>query len=1120
MKEILVQFVLKYGKSEFTFWSSVLETTVESANIGYLNKDNETKIAGYDNIIIEERFSSADNIESLCKDYAARPPVFLKKDKTFQKGSPYKYCCAELANFYYKKDFQSELAKFFIGAGYRTFSDFNAIQEEVITTIKNIIGIDIIKQQSIPGCISKYQRLPVFQIDANYNADNGRRFVKVMAEEYQSGDVFLIDVEITDDDKVLYRQAKEFSCQTMRMDLPNRNELEDFSDVHFTVLKKDGGSFIRQYEETGLLIRSFNLNFSVGGGSSRLVRNRFLNNKLESVPMREHEHINGMSKKMDWFYLERDYKKALYGKDKEFLESHFFGNDDKGIGRKQFLDWTRNKLQSAGSVIVIDPFFDINGLNDFIACTTAGFKLTLLTTDPNKTKREDANEAKKDDGSALKKHLLDRIYSNFRNADVYFADRKDLHDRFFIIENAEETVCFSMSNSWNGTVNNYSLLVQELSIKEYLAIKDSYAKYFDTEHLQKKHPKKETEDAESCDDKHKEWLDKNTAKAKLNELNEWNSNISNEEFKCSVVQLVNSDLEDYEIVLPCSKKTELVQDIYSLIDECVRTFLTEQKHNFQKSGHCMDGESIEGYGDFDVCFKRTHFYEFMHGYRGLYVKDETYRLLEICFAAKPKAVIDALIKQEQEICVIKATDKDDKQYFVSEITVLTMLSELYLYIADDKDARELSDFANKTDNLYCKAYIANWVISSDMQEDFSKMIEDIQRLGFDKQKVATILSSIYCNKNRFGQDKEKKEEYLSQIEQYVLNNFAADKNALAKFAIRAYILSDNIEIFRLENLLEKHDDVKKEVHKFILLYALQNVPSRKLSEYVEKTSKDIDTSYLSYLMPSNGCGIKKTSSIVDVGKFINIIPYLGKCLNEIARDNSKNKEKLIYKFGLDKNIIFGTFDYRSDMEFAYYVLLIIAVSFFMPENNDGKWKDKMLEEFKEISWYVPYMLNTCPNDFYGLSYQFAELYTLLMTGEENKKLLDTVSDINMKLFIAASIPDVLFDESGRVLYKSVLSDYKINDYDNQKSAAYLLNIFIRLVFIEGAGQNRERSYDILQMIKKLLGALNGKKINEAVDAGIEYAKTGGQEEKGVFSRKLKEVYWPYSAVYFAEEYGK
>ena len=107
-----------------------------------------------------------------------------------------------------------------------------------------------------------------------------------------------------------------------------------------------------------------------------------------------------------------------------------------------------------------------NGFNDFNSCATTYFSLTVLTTDPTKCPRE--NQSDSINVNSL--DLVKTIQSSFQNAKIYYVDRSKLHDRYLIVFDGEETTYFSLSNSWNGTVNNYSLFLYYKSKSEGILI--------------------------------------------------------------------------------------------------------------------------------------------------------------------------------------------------------------------------------------------------------------------------------------------------------------------------------------------------------------------------------------------------------------------------------------------------------------------------------------------------------------------------------------------------------------------------------------------------------------------------------------------------------------------------
>lgn len=107
----------------------------------------------------------------------------------------------------------------------------------------------------------------------------------------------------------------------------------------------------------------------------------------------------------------------------------------------------------------------------------------------------------------------------------------------------------------------------------------------------------------------------------------------------------------------------------------------------------------------------------------------------------------------------------------------------------------------------------------------------------------------------------------------------------------------------------------------------------------------------------------------------------------------------------------------------------------------------------------------------------------------------------------------------------MLDNYRIESNDNQKGIIYLFNIFVRIVFLladKTTSSCADKVRCVLERIRELLGRLNGKGIDAAINAGIEYtmAKSRGEEKSiDTFCKKLHEVYWPCSADYLYKESG-
>jgi hypothetical protein len=123
---------------------------------------------------------------------------------------------------------------------------------------------------------------------------------------------------------------------------------------------------------------------------------------------------------------------------------------NRETGRKFFLEWARKTISRGRRVTIVDPYFDEKGLQDFDACIDTQLKVRILMLDPQNLD---------DDTNAL----LNLIYAALPEAEIYIVD--NIHDRYLVVEEDERTFVYSLSNSWNGTVKNYSLFVQVLNPK-------------------------------------------------------------------------------------------------------------------------------------------------------------------------------------------------------------------------------------------------------------------------------------------------------------------------------------------------------------------------------------------------------------------------------------------------------------------------------------------------------------------------------------------------------------------------------------------------------------------------------------------------------------------------------
>lgn len=1107
--QVKIQFILSHkGTSdEFTFWMCVLDTDVPSIDYDFLTKNTKPMNICVDGFIISTVFSAFDgNING----YIKRNPVFLPVDKNSAKCSPYISSCAELTN-YYATDFSANYVQFLEdieSAIKKEFSEYEKleIQKKSISAIKDIIGIDVLEQESVPGSIAVYRRLPVFTINANYNSERGERYIKVSFNQ-ESGCTYLLEIEIQDDKKILYKQIHELKPNE-KIILPEIKKLEDFGQVHLSIFRQRNtdDSTLETcivYEESGYLIRSFSFGVNTGGGNYKVIQNRFTGKKIEKIALTYHSLTSSRSANFEPYLMEREYKNDFFGKEKKYLESKFFSDNENG--RSSFLDWVRNVLRQAKEVTIIDPFFDMAGFNDFNTCATTYFSLTVLTTDPIKCPRDGQNEEVESS-----ENLVKLITQSFQNAKVYYLDRAKLHDRYLIVSDGEDTTYYNLSNSWNGTVNNYSLFVQELELSIALQVKDCYSKYLDEHYLQKIEIPRVIENK---NDEKKICVSDEDVQRKFSFVQNAKELIKNEDFKGIFSDLFTADyygcekLDEFKLLPLCITKLQLIDDNELFVHSLVSEILEQQKKQFIKEQRFIyNDKSLEEYVDILTCLQLTSNRHFCSGipYYDLKIKYAQYKLLEACFALFPALVIKELCEQEKAICVFNAKLKTEIKYSVSEQIVSYMLSENFRYFPEQK-SDELVDFANNSENLYCKIYIAQWILDSDDKDyNFENKLNSLLNLKLVPNDIAILLGSFCSELLRIESETSRTKKEL--VVSFITKNYAQNKDALIRFALYAYIFSYEIYFEDFRAFTNKNQNVVNELNTIVLLCSLNSVPSKKLSLLLEK---NINKELLSYLPKS-----KENPSITDVGKYLNYIPYIGQSLVEIVKDTPELQKGLMYRFELQPNFIFEINKHPAD-EFDCYVLLIILNALYEMKQQGID----VTSEINSIKWYMPYLLNMHDGDFYGLTFKILDVYATFITDSEKVVLKDKLISEKQKLFLVTTLQDR--DEKTIERIQKLVNDYSFYQYDKTNSIIYLLALFMNLVFYSKAVEvDNTTILKLFSDIKeKFSENIKSKKIQNCVEKGITFYSENTEENKRLFIDEIKSLYCPYTVYKFIEEYN-
>ena len=957
--QVLIQFVLSAKNNPnnmLVFWSSVLETNAEEIDTIFL-KSNFDDVPVNKEINLRTEFKIFN--EKFVSGYQRRNPVFLSIDCGRTKGSPYHFACSFLENFY-DVDFLKKYAQFLQKIEEISnfcFSEYDKlqIQQKVMSEIKKIIGLDILDHGSIPGSIAVYKRLPNFFLRHNFNADNGNRYIRYLFDK-EEGCSYLVNVEIPDDaGKILYKEIHNLE-PNQNINLPGLEELENFGRTHFSIYKKDSaGRTSIVFEERSSLIRSISIGMNVGGGNHKIIQNRFLSKKRDEIALNDYSNFVIAGKK-DVFDIERDYKNEFWGKQKQYLGSFFFSDDESG--RRNFLDWARSVLQTAKEVCIIDPFFDLDGLNDFNSCVTTYFNLTILTTDPSERPSDSASKSKTDP-----KDLLNSIYRSFSNAQVYFLKREKLHDRYLIIDSGNESVYYSLSNSWNGTVNNYSLFIQELELSIALQVKDVYAKYLVKDFLQKKEtPKQKIE-----------YIVPTFSKEEIQKdffwLKELNEKIDNEIFEKKIYKLTQAeykgcDLFKDEPIFPLlTSKIKYVDEWNRFVESLVVKILESQKAIFSSEKRMLQGLSLKNISDIDECIRlvsEKYFYGDV-SVCDLKIDYSFYIILKAVFAVDPVVVINTLVEKEKEICSI-----EDHGYYVSQHLVSCMISGL-LYNFPERTLREWIEFANKTQDCYCKVLVAQWILHKKDNLSLKERLNLLCDLEIEPENFVVILANFYTEQRIVCEDLSL--NHKDCIEKFVNTHFAGDNNCLVIFAKNAYLNTYEIDFYRYENFVKKNSEISEILQLIFLFYALNPSPSRKLFQLLEK---NVDKDLIGYLPRQ-----KKSNSIVDVRKYISHIPYLGNILCNQIRKHPSMLNKIVFRYDVHADYIFELSSYPRD-EFDGYILLIILHAL----KNLKKDGIEITKEIDSIQWYMPFLLNKRQNDFYGLSRKIIEIYVSFLSDDE------------------------------------------------------------------------------------------------------------------------------------------
>jgi hypothetical protein len=1112
--QILLKFYVERKSSrdkQVLFWSCVLDAEISENEVDfdYLNRGNIYSIDKMDDFVLFINYSQA-SIEIIRQDYDGykkRPIFFLATDKTWLTGSPYSHSSSNVETYYVDTtEFIQKLnSQLNINSDYET----NKLQIQVIETIKKYTGIDILKNESVAGALSIYKRLSSFHVGGNFNAERGDRYISIRTLDIDKKfENAFVNVDIIDNKKILYNIFCKFE-NDFKYELPTIELLEQFSQFRVTIINSEKEKYQRIYEETFHLIRSFSMGISIGGGHSKIVRNRFLNKSLDKVPL--YEHLDNISKKgnKDFLDYENDYHMQLHGIKKEDLDSRYFSNDRNG--RELFLEFIRTVFSTAKTVIVIDAYFDNAALNDILACSSNRFDLTIITTDP-KRKRENS------------KNLVKNIYSAFPECKVFFTDK--IHDRYVYINNGKDEQLYSLSNSWNGLVNNYNLYVQEIPYEISLQIYEEIQKYVKDCNLQTK-PKKAKKRQRKTVSKRK------YTKAYINEI-------------VQAIQMMPQDVNADIFIETASeyymayyfrnidKKTinpailALIQrfeqdSIDRIIEIICRKMLEKQKKTFEEELEFIDGKPFAWYDTPQKCYRRLSDGAFHGGTRS-----RSYRidyglseLLNLFFKEYPSKVIVMLQEQERIICQNPAfiNEEDGSNiYHVSEYIILSFLYEFFP--VDGVLTDDTKFFINKCrEYTYIKIFFANFLADKMLDvngkgKSFEILIYELTFIELNSEELAIILGSIYNHVSLQRKENDSQENIKNKIATYILDNVSG--KAVSIFAYYAYICSYDIRLGPFnefcQDLRSRHKNDEAEIlQKLLLLDSVRTNTSlqTKISKII-----GVDISLLNNIFQDGDEEfLKREITESDIRKYIPLVPYLSGILAECVNIDEENGfDNITNSLNIDKNLIFNI-KYSSEITMFYYdFYLLLSTIMDIPDGNVGK--TKLLELAR---WYFPVCLKNMPNDFYGLAMKIVGIYSIVIDDGQRKALLNRTDYLPSKALIQCSINSQVLKYLS--VYDEFVENADVDGYHKTIVIENLLTIGLILCMKCLEGDNNELKDELLRVISKIDEKINPiltKTVKPILSYGMKYAKEPTAENKNAFIDAMKYKFYPLQLYYLLE----
>lgn len=1104
--QILIQFYLnsKTKTPSLLFWSCVLDTSSEDKDIdfNYLNKENVLEIKGFSDLFITVNYKkyTEEIKKDEYKETIKRPAIFLSCDETFLCGSPYHQASAQMTTFYQNTAlFLSKLEKLtgFESSGYQS----NQLLKNIISSIKDFIGINLIDSASVPGALSVYKKLPSFDISGHFNEKKHPEERYVIVKPCDGNDYekdYTIEIEIFEKDshdqhkKILYKSIKGY-IPFHKYNLPVISDLEGFSQLHITIFDTQGKPLFEEYCH---FIRSINLNTSIYTGVSKYVQNRFSLNKKEIVPISANTITSTIGDKGDFADIDMHYKDFIFGQDK-YLKSWFFDKTD--TGKKAFRSWVSKITQTAKAVTIQDPYFDRNGFNDFYSCVNSFIDLTLITAKP------------KDLKSKIEYPIsIEELQNHFSHAKIYYTAIENIHDRYLVIGSSEERKLYSLSNSWNGSVNNYSLLVQEIPLESSLKVWEEISSYVKPENLQplKKKPMPSREDS----DEYTEAF----LKEIIATLQDTDSSLESKQDAAYKIIKASGNGKFNEL-----KAKELVNNMHSelsienrakALKDVVKKLLEKQKERFIQENRIPKENPLSHYDTPEKSLEKIERTGPARPYYNYKISHAEFGMLNSFFISFPKDTFTSLEDIEKKVCILK-TKEGDIPYFVSESIIHSLIWGNFGDL--EKVGQQLQDFIKGVKDLtYIKTLLAYMLLGNISSNTLEDILSIFKKLLLNKEEILIMLSFYYKRNSslRFRwkqlQHAKERQVVLEDIENYIIKEYP--NVDIVRFADKVFISEYKLNFKAFLAFLSKISEVSK--HKDIedLLLIKSVAHNNKLqSRMIELIAP------AKYVEDYAAASIREGADDdfeVKIDKFIDIVPILGGILAK--RINTKEKEKafcqISNQLNVDKTLIFPTLKYPNNMGAFYYEVLYILNAWTKLKKKIQKEDLKLLEL---LQWYLVPCLNRAPEDYHGLSITVIDLYTSILSEKGKKSFYKLLTNGQCRVLTAVTFKKQ--SKNFMSLYKKFLEEHEIAKYnDESKSVRALLNICINISLSCAEQEDKFLRENLLTVLDVAISKADSlpKVVQDMLQNARKYAISPGSKTKEDFKKSLDESYVTYSAV--------